>query len=766
MPLILLLFLLLAACSPQAPQSPYSDYDNLPVVQYNEAGEDLYLYAPGTQSNVIEVSVGSNETLPLEIKFSSRNRSSEVFKILSSQVANLPQTCAKQYEINDECSLIINLTPDIKASYVVVRSSSSRGLRVLGIKVNRAPGASDSFVLDQSNQVGGAIHSKSKVRKIIGITNNGSGLLTITPSVTGRDHVSTIVSNTCKNVRPRGRCYVAYQIQGGNKSDGVYEDSITLSSGSNTVVMPVNQIQIYNSTTPNNLPVWQSSSFSTSAGEVKNLQLQATDADGDTLSYYFSPPVGLTITNQNINGSFTVAATQEGVYNFEALVSDGKSPAVSRSISVKAYPQMIISNKNFMEGENQDPLFNLALNSSSSPVTSVSTDLKNAFSILSVKGLGSTYTALGEGMISNSLPVISGSSVLSLDFMGSAKNAGSYALRFTVNFQDGSSYVYPVNFNISSSGLPLIKYDVWLVRHPNHTVNQQKNMKNLLFTYIKEMSRSHVGFHTPILTNFRHENLDCGNGNEDLFQDSETQQSCLRSRVSANSETVYAFRATYSGGSEIGGIAQGLRSGVVVSATAGRQTVITHEIGHNLGLWHTHETYFNGYVTHCDGNHNDYNQCSVYNVAYNTTGSASIVGDFSDFLINPDTTSSSFTLAWDYSALDDTTMDWYGIRNVAYRPYCLFGNSACTLLNGYNTIGVPMFLNYGQDSQSVCQQSGDYSVYCSFGYAPLSNGYLSDNIVKNVMSYWNKPASTGVFSPGQRARMNEQLNRYPFLTSP
>jgi hypothetical protein len=278
-----------------------------------------------------------------------------------------------------------------------------------------------------------------------------------------------------------------------------------------------------------------------------------------------------------------------------------------------------------------------------------------------------------------------------------------------------------------------------------------------LYISSQEYKRVTSGWRTPILMRYREGPVTC-NGTQvpAVYQDTDsTIINCLKTQVSVDAETVFFFSHVFSGTSELGGIAKGVRNGVIAQKYPWSHT-LSHELGHNFGLFHTFETAFNPTVV------DNYNGTgfAFYTLLQSTKSgdNRTYPGDFANDIITL-----SGSSPYSFNILDDTPQDYWGGVLTTLNTVCSFGYCPSSPYNSGDSVLMTLGgEGYGNESSYVCQQPnwqiGNYSISCN-GVSPDQSSAI------NIMSYWIRADGSSVFTPGQKSRMDSVLGNNSVLTT-
>jgi hypothetical protein len=487
------------------------------------------------------------------------------------------------------------------------------------------------------------------------------------------------------------------------------------------------------------------------------VQTHAVDPNGLALSYSFVsiPPIAASISNTG-NFSWNPQVTNIGSYAVTIKVANSLGLSAQKSFNLNVIPSVVLSSLTFTEGDVDDPIIEISVQSNKQ-VSQVSFDASlytnfTPISVQSISGANSLTTGLTQNTSLVSVPANTG--VIDLAIAGSVKfSVASTSLNFTLMNQDGSSQQYSFPISIASNSLPYIRYDIFGVDNGAYIGGDVSS----LFISAQEYKRLTAGWRTPILMRYREGPISC-NGTQvpGEYQDTDsTIIACLKTVVSADAETVFSFSHIFSGTTELGGIAKGLRNGVVVQEYPFTHT-LSHELGHNFGLFHTFETAFNPTVI-------DSSTYTQYPLMIPTLGSdtRSYPNDFSNNII-----SLSGSSPYTFNIADDTPMDFWNGVYYKLTTACVFGYCPSSpYVSGDNVLISEGGEGYDNQSSYVCQEAynstiGNYQIACN-----ANAGITPDqSSVVNVMSYWLRADGTSVFTNGQKTRMDTVLNANPAVS--
>lgn len=781
---LIVVSLLLSACGAnnQTPKNTTNenptDVSEVQKIAYDENEPDIFIVPTSSLENNLSVSVPSNQTSTVTLRIKANKTAGQVKSIRSSSDLVIPKSCVKTYVENEECLMEIPLSAQI-SGLKSIRIATNLGNRFFLLNISRVNSQVSSIIISGSNNFGSITEKETVIKSFI-VKNIGSGNSeTLNLSMTGGDSSSySIVYNSCsgKVLGKNKSCNVRVAFVGKNKVLGNYNSQLSVVEGSRTIQSPITS-EIVISKIVNTPP--QVNLVSNPLIAVVNtpleFQVQATDAESDSLSYsIISPSLNSTISSSGLI-TITASGTQLGSKSVVVKVSDNKSPAVEITIPVQVYQDMIYTgNTTFSEGEIKAPLFGIEINTGRK-INQIRTNLNN--SITPVKISGSGVNGISYPLMSGEmLPLISNNvGVVNYLIQGGVKFAGNYQLFFELTLDNGHVVTYKKNIEVTSNNLPYMKYDLWAVRSGSTTGYDGDS----IIESMQEMKREYQGWRTPILTKLTHESIVC-NGSEIVNFDAANNNhlNCLRDRSSTTSETGFVFNEVYSGTRQIGGIANGTRKSFVIEKYPWSHT-LAHEIGHQFGLWHTFESYWNDTLIHCTGSGTQYDTCYTYNLYENRTGkNLNIYGDFANFLVDFD--ASSGIAPFNYNVSDDTSIDYfngqvYTLKNLLQSFYPNGGgyvNNDLVVLNK----GGQSYLSSASDY--ACNQIRGFNgstanghpynnpVYCPSVPGRPVNYLIPEDTVKNTMSYWYHELNSARFSTNQKIRMDRVLNLYPEITTP
>lgn len=770
--LLLISFLILSACT-KTPSSSAPPSENNPQTP-EEVSEGTYLPSDNNLvlvdseanlNNFITVNAleGSGGSVNALVK--SLNISGEVKSLSVSAGITVVENCRKAYAASESCPVQISYTGTTKRLNYV-RIYTNQGSRFFIVKIQRTP-------LNQSHELsvlgdGNFGTVSNNFSKSLTIKNSGNlSAQGVEISLSGPDAGAFELISLCgSNINPSQACTLRIRIKAKERGNGLYRAQLVVAATSqgNAILFDLSAT-ITGSVSSNQPPTLGESEILVEADAILNKGLSAIDPEGDNVTFSVGPNnLGASITT---SGVLTVSPTlaQVGDQILPIKISDGKSPAVTRNLIIAVLPKLVLSGSMFTEGQVLDPAFSVTFQGAK-PMSSLSTSLENFMSVVKItgSGIGTSNPWLGED---GALPTTN-AFPLTFNFSGAIKYSGAPKLNFYVTFQDGKSYVYKRQIQVAATGLPYVKYDLYVV-HPSDENPNSGNTgysSGALIASLQELRRISSGWRIPIVDTIRIKPLICsGTEVKDFIYSS--HRTCLKNNASLEAETAYFFRNTYSTpGSAVGGIALGTRAGFAVDVNNVYDT-LAHELGHNLGLFHTFESAGNDLVFHKFSTGNPQQYSLIKN-----TGSRNLLtpGDWLNYRFSYDPAQSVSVAEVNYGAIaDDVGIDFWNGKNVVLNNQVCLG--VCFNLGpvDYQT-GVPAIISSGSqswtDSAYACTQSFDTKLVSCTNVPDLGNFSLSSSIVNNTMSYWLKSYGVGAnsnFSSGQKLRMDKIISLFPEL---
>lgn len=742
---------------------------------YNSQTPDIFLVNENNLDNYLNLELAPNQTSAVNLKIKANLLAGEVKTINTSNDIVLNKNCIKPYAENEECIIQVPVSATL-SGFKLIRIASNVGNRFFSLNIKRVSSVAQANLSIKGSTNFGALSEDQKIIKTFSVTNLGNGIAEdLALSIGGKDPGGyQIIYNSCegKDLAKNKTCNIKVLFTGSNKTLGEFSSRLKISSSGNTIDLGQMSSQINSSSVVNNAPVITTNTISAVVGTALSFQLQASDLDNDSLVYSIETSLPVSISNSGLI-SFIPQASQVGTHNIVVGVSDNKSPGVVKTIPLKIYNDLnLVGSTSFVEGEIRTPLLEMTLNIGS-PIASISSNLKTFLTPVAFSG-SAVSGQLNPGMTNNLLPLVTpNSGNVGYYISGAVKNAGNYELLVQVTLQNGEVLDFKKNVVVSSSSLPILKYDLWAVKYSSGTGFDGDS----ILESISELHREYLGWRTPILTQLKHQPLVCNQVELTTFDASnQTQLNCLKNNSSDDAETGFIFNGVYSGARQIGGIANGTRDSFVIEKYPWSYT-LAHEMGHQFGLWHTFESYWNDYVIHC--NTTSLDSCFLYNIYENIPNrNLYVVGDWANYLVN--FAHQDGIIPYNYVVADDTAIDY-------------FNGAVATLNNLYQGIqnngggyvnGDQVLLYKG--GQSYLSAQGTFACYQLRGSAgSVANGQpynnpvicpsipgkpvnyiIPENTVKNTMSYWFHEDNSARFSPNQKIRMDEVISDFPELSTP
>ena len=779
---LLSLFLLFAGCGKNNSNTPPNqnpqNESEIQKIDYTPEMSDFLLIPNDSNSNIYSLSLPLNQPSILNLVVKAQNISGSVKSLTGYSDLIVPQACVKAYEENETCSIQVPISSTM-SGIRVIRAATTKGNIYLRIFIQRtgsvAAGIPDVRV-DSSIDYGAV--SKNIVTKLISVKNYGADTTITKVSIAGVDFQSySIVYNAClnKTIKKSSTCAIRITFDGRNKVNGNFTCNIVIgATGQEDISSAITSV-VTDSPLQPSPPVIGLTSINAIAGKRSTVSVQASNNNGSPLTYSVSGGLDSSIDN---NGMLTInplANQSAQIVNLTVSASDGTNPATKKIIPVTIYGDLVYTgDSTFVEGDVKMPLMRLDLNMGKS-ITAISTNI-NSF-ITATKLTGTGVTALDRPLIKGTaLPIRSGNNgTVSYQIEGAVKYAGSYDLTLNVTLSNNQVITYHKTITVTTAGRPYLKYDIWAVRTTSR--NYEGYDGDEIGISILELKRQYGAWRTPIFVRLTNEPIVC-NGNEMTIYDSDqvAMQNCIANKASVDAESAFYFDGVYSGSDRIGGIANGTRKSLVVEKSPWDYT-LAHELGHQFGLWHTFETYWNDYLIHCATS--SVASCYYYNLVENSGGkNISTLGDWANTRVDYFDQSGIVTLNRNVS--DDTGTDYYGGKVIALNinsTAALFGYSNSPYSNGNQVVLSYGGQNYSSSSGFAClqnlsggttSQNGNnirYYVSCS-NIPDLGSFYMSNEVVKNTMSYWYHESNSARFSPNQKSRMDQVINQFSELSQP
>lgn len=778
-PVLCGLLIVLSGCgnhkeTPAPKQTPQNESE-IQKITYHPGMEDFLLIPDQHDSNIYVLSLPINQSGEINITFKAQNISGAVKSIMSYSSLVIPQNCVKNYEVDEVCSSLVSIGSQVTGPQIlrVATTKGNKFLRIYVARTGKIVTGTPDVRLENELQFGTVV-SKNAVIKLVTIKNYGADTTINKLELTGIGDYYRIVYNNCLNrvIKKSASCAVRVALDGRNKPSGNVAASLVVGAvgqEDKTSTVAANVIEVDNSNEPPQIGL---SSFYAVSGSSLTVDLQATDLEGDSLTYYVDPSLGSIDTSGNFNflpesGKATGTTGQVTVG-----VSDGKHPMVYKNLTVNYLAAMVYTgNSSFPEGEVKTPLFTMALNAGQK-ILNITTNLNSFLTATKISGTG--VLGMTNPLIkNNSLPINSGNNgVVTYQIEGAIKYAGSYELLLEVTLNNGQIVNYKKPITVTSQGLPYLKYDIYAVKNTSGSYNGYDG--NEIGVSVKELARQYSAWRTPILVRLTNEPIVCGGSEMTTYDASQTSmKNCLANLASTDAESAFYFQGVYSGANQIGGIANGTRKSLVVEKFPWDHT-LAHELGHQFGLWHTFETFWNDYIFHCSSS--DFGSCNYYELVENLSGkNKSTPGDWANTRV--DYYSSTGLVNLVYTASDDTAKDYFGgkvttINNLfsAVIPNTPYVNGDQVVLSyggqSYSSnSGFPCLQNLS--GNSILQNGELIRYYVNCTSIPGSGSFvMSNETVKNTMSYWYHESGSARFSPNQKLRMDQVINQFSELSQP
>lgn len=489
-------------------------------------------------------------------------------------------------------------------------------------------------------------------------------------------------------------------------------------------------------------------------GSSLTFSISATDSDGDSLNYsLLNPPTNSTFNTSTKTFNWIPSYTQAGSYSLNFLVSDGNGGTDTLSVSVLVLnsPDPIsLSQTTFEEGSYSDNLLSLNFSLPKEVSSITATNWSSFFTTIEVSSPQGNSLDINDINNLDSINLQSKTGSFSITIKGSTKESSIGNIDFTVLYIDSTSQTFSIPITINSSGLPIFRYDIInsLDNSDNKSVSSSK-----IINQIKTMNTVLGSNITPILYNYQEKKISCLASTLTDFiylnTDLNGHRNCVKNLVSTNSETVFFFSTITSGGSLVGGLSLGTRNGALISDSSFNHTIV-HELGHNFGLVHTHETHASYNTHHSDSNWSVYsceNGCT-------TPSLRKVVYSFNE---------SIFPLEYG-DGIDDTGIDPFGS---IYISSLSGGSSLYSSFNG-SYEGEEHLLYKGKPSTTEMFTASNFACYQQytggsyvFNCPDFSPGYFDDNVIKNVMSYWYKIPGEEELTSDQIDKILDVLTNYP-----
>ncbi len=523
--------------------------------------------------------------------------------------------------------------------------------------------------------------------------------------------------------------------------------NISCSQSSENIEKPINQ----------NEPVFQTIGDQTAIEEQElNFNLLASDPLNSQLAYSIdNPPAGATINTTTGEFSWTPSLNQSGSYSlvFKAIGASGigaitvkilitnkdnnSSPPLDNLLS--------INKKNFTEGEVTDKLIKLSINTTKKISYIDAINFNKAFTIIDNMDGKLIDTNLLNTSSRINFTDVTTENIFYTELKGAVKEAGNYNLQFNIYYDDLSmdSIVKSIVVNPSPKGT--FKYNLI------NTLKEDNSTSVTRAQIYEQVSMLKYTFQPgliPILNNYTEKEILCNGSNFsdflNMFGDTNSHKHCLLSHISSSAETVFYFNKAETSSGTVGGLAMGIRRGVVISKQSFDHT-LAHELGHNFGLAHTHDTQAGHNLHHSQNNNGVYDNGSFKRLVY-SPNEVLFLPEYGD-------------------GIADTGIDPFGSRFISSL------NGGGGVYSAFNGIyeNKPHFIfdsvqniaSYFTASSYSCYQEYVSVTSYTFNCAGFPKGYFDDNILNNVMSYWYKVQGQEHFTAGQLNKMISVIDNYP-----